>query len=177
MKKNLYEIVLECKHGNKDSIMYLIEKFKPLISKYSKKLNYDGAYSDLIISFIHIVKAIPTRSTLKEINQIVGYISTSIYYTYIGLSKKYCNINNSLEFNEEILNIPCKNNLEEQLYIKNYLDKLSPLQQHIIKEIYFKDKTVISIAKNLNVSRQSVNKTKLRALKTLKRMMNKDEYI
>lgn len=90
MKQDLYTIILESKHGNQISMLHLIEKFRPLINKYARKLNYDGADSDLIISFICIIKAIPikTNLNLKETQQIVGYIANSIRYKYIELSKK-----------------------------------------------------------------------------------------
>src|SRR3712207_7879323 len=72
-------------------MLHLIAKFRPLINKYARKLNYDGADSDLIISFICIIKAIPikTNPNLKETKQIVGYISNSIRYKYIELSKNH----------------------------------------------------------------------------------------
>src|SRR3712207_9039776 len=104
-------------------MLHLIEKFRPLINKYARKLNYDGADSDLIISFICIIKAIPikTNPNLKETKQIVGYISNSIRYKYIELSKKYSNNIPSLEINEEIIGIESMKNIDDSLYLKKCL--------------------------------------------------------
>ncbi|OOB76494.1 hypothetical protein AXF41_12020 [Clostridium haemolyticum] len=101
-------------------MLHLIEKFRPLINKYARKLNYDGADSDLIISFICIIKAIPikTNPNLKETKQIVGYISNSIRYKYIELSKKHSNSISSLEINEEIIGIESMKNIDDSLYLK-----------------------------------------------------------
>ena len=172
MNENLYTIILESKHGNQISMLHLIEKFRPLINKYARKLNYDGADSDLIISFICIIKAIPikTNPNLKETKQIVGYISNSIRYKYIELSKNHSNSISSLEINEEIIGIESMKNIDDSLYLKKCLAMLPHLQKHIIEEVFFKDMSIVSVAEDLNISRQAVNNTKLRALKNLTMM-------
>lgn len=174
MNNSLYDLILKCQYGNKDSLMYLIEKFKPLIRKYAKKLNYDGSDSDLIITLIYIIKSMPikTNITLKKDKCIIGYISNSIRYKYIALSKKYHSTIPDLELKEEIIATENINNIEDVLLINTYLDKLSDLQKYVLKQIYFKDISERSIAKNLNISRQAVNKTKIRALKNLKRYLS-----
>src|SRR3712207_5494569 len=141
MKENLYTIILESKHVNQISMLHLIEKFRPLINKYAKKLNYDGADSDLIIAFICIIKAIPikTNLNLKETQQIVGYIANSIRYKYIELSKKNSKNISCLKINEEIMGIESMKNIDESLYLKKCLDMLPHLQKHIIDEVFFKE--------------------------------------
>lgn len=90
--KSFYELTLNSKSGNKDSLLELIERFYPLIKKYSRKLRYDGAETDLIISFIEIIKSIPIINCIMKEEQIIGYISKSIKNKYIQLSKRYGNI-------------------------------------------------------------------------------------
>lgn len=49
-------------HGHDTDAMYiLLQKFNPLIRKYSRMLNYDGTDSDLIIALIELVYGLPER--------------------------------------------------------------------------------------------------------------------
>ncbi|SHH41981.1 sigma-70 family RNA polymerase sigma factor [Tepidibacter thalassicus] len=172
MQKKLYEIIAEAQNGNKESMMLIINKFNLLIKKYSKKLNYDGAYSDLIINLIEIIKNIPIyeNKNIKREECIIKYISSSLKYKYIKLSKKYKNIYVSeIELNEKITvsKNQTENTIEIKFLLNEFLDKLSNRQRYILQKIYIYGYTESEIAKKLQISRQAVNKTKKKALKKL----------
>ena len=54
----LSEAISSAQHNNPDSLLALIEKFKPLLKKYAYKLHYEDAYYDLQLDFIQIVLSI-----------------------------------------------------------------------------------------------------------------------
>ena len=175
--KNLYDLAKEAQLNNKNSMLAIIEKFNPIIKKYSRKLNYDGANSDLIIALIEITKSIPmfTNDNLKKEQYIVGYINTSIKRKYISLSKKNTEIINR----ETVLNIDVlledtaeesQNLIDNRIFLNILLDKLSEYQHNIIHKIFICNISEADLAKELSISRQSVNRAKNRALNNLRKI-------
>ncbi|WP_035288609.1 sigma-70 family RNA polymerase sigma factor [Clostridium sp. KNHs214] len=178
MDKYLYLLINKWKSKDKDALLILIQKFNPLIQKYSKKLMYDGAESDLTIAFIEILNKIPLeKATMKNSKFILSYINTSIKNKFIKLSK----YNNAFLYNEIKLNLEitmdCNNNsIEDSLILNSALSNLSKYQRKIIIDKFFKEKSEIEISKELGISRQAVNKTKNIALKKLKKYLTKKQY-
>lgn len=173
----LYETVIESKKGDKECTMELIRRFDPLIKKYSRKLSYDGSNIDLIISLLETIAYIPIDKhiTLREDGCIISYINNSIKHTYINLSKKNSTIlKTEKEINNDFLLETYRDCLDDVIYVNSLIDKLSLLQQKVVKEIYFNDKSVESLTKELNVSRQSINRTKNRALKKLRELYSSE---
>ncbi|WP_026883216.1 sigma-70 family RNA polymerase sigma factor [Clostridium akagii] len=172
----LGDIVIKAQNGDSNCMFNIIEKFLPLIKKYSRKLNYDGADSDLMVSIIDIVKSIPVNKSLRfeEDKYIVGYINTSIKHKYIHL----LSINISILKAEGELyldtfwNYEYKDNenaIDDHILLLNILDKLPLHQKNIIKEIFFYNFSEVELSEKLNVSRQAINRTKNRALKNLRK--------
>lgn len=58
MENNLNKLISEAQRGNKDSYIILINQFNPIIKKYSRKLGYDRADTDLIIWLIKTINKI-----------------------------------------------------------------------------------------------------------------------
>lgn len=171
---NLYELVKTAQNNNDESIMLMLNKFNPLIKKYSRSLNYDGAYSDLVINLIEIIRCIPIlkNESMQKEACIVAYIANSLRYKYIQLSKKYSEIYKmEVELNEQILGSKSDDNIENHILINMLLDKLPELQRKVLIEKFIKDHTDVEIANNLHISRQAVNKTKNRGLKNLKKYL------
>jgi len=171
MNYELYYLIYKYQNQNDDdSLLTILAKFKPLIIKYSRKLIYVEAESDLTIYFIELIKKIPLLY-LKEDKYILGYINTSIKHHYIKLNKTYCKI-----LNEKELNLDITPNLidfqydviETKIVVNLALSKLPQCQKKIIIDKFFKEKTDIELSRELNISRQAINKTKNKALKNLK---------
>ncbi|MDF2883394.1 MAG: polymerase sigma factor, sigma-70 family [Clostridiaceae bacterium] len=166
----LYELVEWSKKGDKERLLEIIYKFKPLIRKYSRKLCYDGSDSDLVICLLETIYNIPTdKVEMQKDECIAGYINISIKHKYIYLSKKYTSmLSRETELNTNIMDKNCEDIWEDYICLNNLVDKLPKLQQQIIKKIYFNGVLEKDLAKQLNISRQAVNRTKNRALKNLK---------
>ena len=84
----LKDIILNAQAGNDDSILIMVDKFNPLLKKYSYKLSYDD---DLLADFLDLIKNID-MSRLRHNCEggIVSYICKSIYSSYINKSKTNC---------------------------------------------------------------------------------------
>lgn len=174
MSDGFYEIISRAQNNDKQAVMLIIDKFKPLIGKYSYLLKYDDASSDLIISLIEIIKKIPihTNENLKIDKFLVGYIASAIKNRYICLSKKYYKVYvNEITLNLNNINIGNgeKLNLDDKIFVWQLLDKLSMLQREVLILKFIKDYSDKDICKILKISRQSVNRTKNRGLDNLRR--------
>ena len=80
----LCNLISEAKDGNKNSMLEILNKFKPLIKKYSYKMNYEDAENDLILSMIQLIYDMPY---LNNDGHAVNYINQSIYNAYIKYIK------------------------------------------------------------------------------------------
>ena len=170
MEKSLYQLAMEAKRGDKPSMMSLIQMFYPLINKYSRKLNYDGASTDLVINLIEVIKDLPIHNLKKQKN-IIAYISKSTRYKYIKLSKKYNKICNSeIELDENLLECNLNNSIDDNIIVLDLMDRLSKKQRSIIEKIFIEGFNESQIAREFKISRQAVNSTKKRALDNLKDM-------
>lgn len=171
---NLYELVKEAQNGNNDATMNIIEKFSPLIRKYSRKLNYDVAYTDLIISLIETIKYIPIfrNENIKKEECLVAYISKSLIHKYIRLSKRYRKVSvKEVELNNQIFSNDITDEIENTVFINKILSKLPKTQENILKQMFIYGYRESEIASQLNISRQAVNKTKKRALNSLRKYL------
>ncbi|AJA48421.1 RNA polymerase sigma factor, sigma-70 family protein [Clostridium pasteurianum DSM 525 = ATCC 6013] len=170
-------LVGKAKNNNEECMLFIIRKFKPLLKKYSNKLNYDGSDSDLVIALIEIINCIPIykNSKFNEDKYIVGYINNSIKHKYIQLSKRNENIiKKETELDLNIISnyeaIQDWNLIDTSIFINNLVDKLSSYHKYIIKKIYIYNISEADLAKELNISRQSVNRAKNRALNNLRKI-------
>lgn len=150
------------KRGDNDEILYIIDKFEPLINKYSKKLGYYCSRTDMIISLINIINNLNNNNNLNEEKYIVGYINISIKHKYIELSKKYTINNNELvvdidkiNINKEIYNY---NNLDNKFLLENILSKLNNYQRMVIEQIFFKNISEIELSNKWGYSVERLQK-------------------
>lgn len=167
---NLYNLIQSSQGGDQKSTLMIIEKFYPLIRKYSKKLDYDGADSDLTICLLETICNMPIKNNpdMKRDACIVGYINVSIKNKYIYFSKKYTQIKMETELNPNIAGETFYETIEDHVYVSWAFENLSKMQKKVLRELFIENKSVSQIANQLNISRQAVNKTKNRALKNLR---------
>lgn len=175
MSKNIYALLVNCQKHDDDSLLEMLGKFKPLLLKYSFKLYYEDAYNDLQLAFIEIIFAIPINrfSELPENEpQIIAYLSKSLYTRYIQLSKKDQDLGKCLSFGDEELldyfETTYGDDVDLSEDVKKYMSYLTPMQQNVILNIYYKGYNDAEIARKLGISRQAVGRTKYRALKILR---------
>lgn len=179
MNKPLFELIENSQKGDNTAILSIIEKFNPSIKKYSRKLGYDGADTDLIIDLIKTVKEFKLCSiNLENEGTLVNYLYNSIKYKYIDLMRKYIKIyNNETELNLDILEDSCTYEIEDNIYIQTLLNTLPEMQKKIIEDRYIKDLSDSEIANKLHISRQAVNKSRNKALNHLRKYIETNETL
>lgn len=83
----LDETIASAQHNNSESLLALIEKFKPLLKKYAYKLHYEDAYYDLQLDFIQIILTINLDAALSTpLRLLLRFFSLekTLYYTNGG---------------------------------------------------------------------------------------------
>lgn len=167
--KRLLDIILDAKNKDSDSILFLINKYKPLIIKYSISYilkNYDK--EDLIqIGTIAVIKAIEKYDISHGEDFIDCYIINSIKNTYRNLARaniKYqseSSLNISVDEDIDIQSLlPDDYNLENDIIktmqhvdLKNLLKSLTLDEYTLIKEAYLTENSNLykyCITNNLN---------------------------
>ncbi|WP_297993863.1 sigma-70 family RNA polymerase sigma factor [uncultured Clostridium sp.] len=150
--KKIFNILYKAKNSDKNSILFLIEKYQPLIRKYAFKYkikNFDK--DDLIqIGNISIITAINKYDLSKGGEYIDAYIINSIKNSFKNLARNQIKYNNesslniSIDEDTEIESILSDSfNLEEhiinsnmKMLLKNILKTLSPNEYELIKIAY-----------------------------------------
>lgn len=173
----------EAKSGNKDAMAQIIEKFNPLLKKYSRKLEYEDAYNDLVLFFIELIYKIPDQ-IIASFNdgKLVKYISICIKnHHYYLLKKNTFSVNeiNISEMSDEqkyylesSSSVIDESNAENIFFILK--DFLAPNELQIIILIYYFGYTSAEIARKEKTTRQAVNQLKQRALHKIKKNFYKD---
>ena len=139
----LCDLIVSAKDKNKDSLMEIINKFRPLIKKQAYALNYEDAENDLIVDMIELIYNMPFF-------QHDGQADPDIIKNIENLSEDF---------------------EKKDLDLIFAIRKLNYNQKWVI--IYkfffmFKDKEIMN---KLNISRQAVYNNKNKALKNLRKML------
>lgn len=66
----LKDTIAAAQRNDEESLLALIEKFKPLLKKYAYKLHYEDSFFDLQLDFIQIVKM------FLSMNKLNGFVSS-----------------------------------------------------------------------------------------------------
>lgn len=159
---DLAQKIQDSKDGNKESIMEIITKFKPLINKYRWKLGYEDAENELIEHLIITLKKMP----IKDEGRNVGYITTSIKNKYLQLSKK------KSKYEEEIIDSEIVDQcFTESIYdsLSDELMKLDERYRKVIVYRYYYGYSDQQIGEILHLTRQSVCRIRNKALKSLRK--------
>ncbi|GMQ59480.1 glycosylating toxin sigma factor TcdR [Vallitalea sediminicola] len=153
--------------GDEIYLVQIIERFKPLIQKYSRLLKYEDAENELIEHLIICIKNIPLTTEGKQVNYIVQCVKNK----YIYLSKRSNKLKNEISSN--LIDIKPKRDSINPIIIEMYMaiDELPKEEKSVIINRYFYGYSDKEISKFHNVSRQAVNKLRRKALKTLRKRM------
>lgn len=169
---NLRNKIIEIQNGNKRGIYDVLIIFDNILNKYSRSLNHEDTKQDLSIFLIGLFYKIPIYKFNDE-RQILSYISKSIKYEYIRLSK----INSKKLSNEVYINEDIEMYYNFDSYDIEFLDLISILnesEKHILNLFFVENFSISEISKLMNVSRQAINQNKNRAIKKLKYIV--DDY-
>ncbi|MBC5630511.1 sigma-70 family RNA polymerase sigma factor [Clostridium sp. NSJ-6] len=170
---NLRNKIIEIQNGNKNNIYDILIIFDNILNKYSRLLDHEDTKQDLIIFLIGLLDKIPIYEFNNE-RQILSYISKSIKYEYIRLSK----INSRKLSNEVYINEDTEMYYNFDSSDIEFLDLISVLnesEKNILKLFFIENFSISEISKLMNVSRQAINQNKNRAIKKLKYIV--DDYI
>lgn len=176
----LAELILEAQKGNKETMMLLINKFQPIIKKYSRLLHYEDASQDLTYFFLKLVLEFKIDDKNKMDYQLLAYIKVAVHNHYIYLIKKlikknqevYMSSLSELQRNEMEYNLSAGK--ESDPIFKIYLkDILSPSEYKMIYYIYVQGFSSSDLARIQGITRQAVNQKKNRILKKIKESQKK----
>lgn len=170
MKKSLlYNLFVQAKGGNEAAKLEIYKKFLPCIKKFARKLRYEEAETDLVISLLEFINNISLR---KFKNRSDGEI---FLYVYSFIKCKYLNIIKALN-NKKIKTVPLKTDIKyydyykkiESEYILWLLSELSDIQKKVIVGKYIYNYSNIKLSKVCGISRQAIFRHKKKALEIIK---------
>lgn len=172
MFDNLYQRIRKCKNNDKEELSSLINEFDRVISKYSRKLAYEDAKHDMIIEFIQIINKIPIDDIKfkKDEKYIMSYITTSLKNNFLKLKSKHYKYS-ELKILDEldlILEGEDDENINDCI-VYDYFKALSTKERKVVEEIVFNCKSIKEISEYLHISRQAVNKIKIKAFDKLRK--------
>lgn len=160
--------------ANEESLLEIINKFKPLIKKYAKKFpqyEYEDMYQELVVALIEAVHKI---ELYENEGQCVKYLSTAIRRKFGELYRKRKQMeNNQIEVLPLIEDVRDEENPYEKIELYVDLYQLQKSKNSIQSQIAFyileKDMSDTTISKILGVSRQYVNRCKKSIFRELKK--------
>lgn len=178
--QKLVDMIKLAKQGNNEAVMYIIEKFTPLIEKYTRLLDYDeDSKSELILKLICLVRKEIDLVKLRNHSDgvLVNYISCAIHNYYIKLSIAKRNAKNyEISFDPSMQpgcleeDVCCFYDIEYKFIIDFLRESLTEREFMCVKLIVLDGWTAEAVAKKAGVSKQAINQCKIRALSKLRNL-------
>lgn len=171
----LEDSILKAQMGDSNELMLLIEKFKPLILKYSRKLGYEDAYSDIQLEFIEVILLFDLEKlNIRSEGALVNYISNSVYHAYCKILSKVVKQRHPTVSIEDLTAAQLGSDALTDQFTQCQLpayprNLLTDNEDTIIRFIYEQELSAAEIARRMGITRQGVNQCKLRAEKKLKK--------
>lgn len=159
----LKKMILDWKEfGDTSQCLEIIEKFKPLIRKYSYKLAIEDSTEIFTCKLIEVLNTIAIqKDKFTEDKFIVNYISNSIKNEYVNLIAKVSKEQSkmySYEFSFDI--VPHDNDLyrdiESSIFLGDLLKVLNDKEKNIFKSRYIENRSVNETAVILGKTRQCI---------------------
>lgn len=177
----LYDVIEAAKAHKEKECIALIDKFFPLIKKYSKKLAYEDAEQDLLCYFVELIYSFPLEKFgKKDEGKIVNYIAKCLYHDYIHLLKVVIESKKTIVFSDlqdaqlYIIEVNgAKEDDYERLFIGDLKSILNEKEWGILEKIYLKGHSVAQVAAQEGVPRQAVNQMKNRILEKSRKYFDK----
>lgn len=171
----LYVLIQAAQAGEQDAAWELIQKFQPLLKKYSYKLHTEDAYEELVCFFLEVIHTLPLKKFQNPLDAVfVTYFSKSIYSHYIKLIQKSISDKKFLPFSslEENQQYALEKDLStdddsSNLLLQDLQKALTEKEFAVIYGIYYIGYSSAELAKKLSTSRQNINQIKQYALRKL----------
>ena len=160
-------ILTEIKQGNKNAFMELLEQFRPLIVKYSNLL-YKDDFEDMKSEFtITLWQAVCNIKKYDINKQIVRYFSNALRMRFLELYREsrsyndHCLLAGDYDFYTNVADpVSHSDRLITQLDINKYISSLNENMKMIAHYIINLQYTDTEIARQLQMSRQYINRVR-----------------
>ena len=176
----LLEQIVRAQEGSSEDLEALVEKFGPLLRKYSRKLFWEDALSDLTVAFLELIYALPVyRLRCTEDGALINYIAKSVYHTYVTLLNDYfsrpqevASLDDATEAQKlETIAYVDKRETSAFLDLLDLCPALTERERTVLTLIFFWGYTSAEVAKHFSTSKQNINQTKLRALGKMRKII------
>lgn len=164
---NLKELIELAKADDKNAMLEIIEKFRPLIHKYFRKSYYnEDVKSALELKLIEIVKL--KLNKLREQNEgtLINYIASSLYHQYLEIAN---NTKSEIVCEDDILGLFGSNrllsekNIEDTILFESLKTILTKREFDCVYYIVFMGYTAEELSKKWSITKQACNQCKKRA--------------
>lgn len=174
----LIDKIAGAKNGSQSDMLFLVEKFVPLIKHYGYKLHTEDAVNDLTFEFIKLIHNINIgKMQCTEDGAVVNYIAVSLRNAYMALLRKLIEKKDNWVSWDELTEkekYHLENDTQNGDAENDLMDflagfpSLTTKEKQILVLIYQYGYTSTEIATRLQTTKQNVNQLKLRAQKKIK---------
>lgn len=177
----MYNLIVRAGNNDNGAMMELLEMFRPLITGYARKLNYEDAYEDVRLEFIRVVRLMGSgRMHETEDGAVISYIKECMSNFYKKRVQKVVRSKKEIVFSElteeqtYYVDAQLTTMDEEDIFLAFGMDHLlNAREEKVLYLIYVKGNSSAEIAKDWHKSRQAVNQLKKRAIQKIMTVMNK----
>ena len=164
----LSELIENFQKGDMDAFQTINLEFEGLISFYSKKLGGEDYFQELEVFLLELLRQIKISTFDAYTNDgLKRYIAVSIRNRYISLSKEKQKTEFlSSDIYEKDLRVDFKP--ANKLITEEMLGLLSKKQRQVITYKYIYGYSDAEIAEYFKISRQAVNRLKIRAIEIMR---------
>ncbi len=170
MSNKVFKPLIErFRNQDMEAFALIYEAFRRLINLYASKIRYEDGVSELTLFLIEVLYGLDlSRFKSDDSFGIQKYIAVSLRNKYISLSMKssqyeqYC-----LPLFADV--IGKRDKTDEMILASQALSYLEPKLREVLIYKYIYGYSDAELSKKYGVSRQSVNKMKIKALAKLRR--------
>lgn len=171
--------ISNAQQGNQSDMLFLIEKFTPLLRRYARKLHTEDALSELILAFIELVQyfKIDAMKCTSD-GAIVNYIAVSIRNEYnmrlrkeVTATEEFVSWDDYIEANLHQAGVINPLDEIDQGSFVEFLSQFSTLsekEKFVLTAVYQNGYSSTALSEVLQTSKQNINQIKLRAQKKIK---------
>lgn len=176
MAQEILAHTVEAQHGDKESTLFLINKFEPILKRCASSIKREDAYNDLVVFFISAIQTLNWEGIKnKEDSGLVKYLCAIVVHEYVRISKKQRTYEQNTYLLEDVdesaysfTNRFASETLHDVLFYYDLSIILTEAEVEVVNLHYFSGFSIQEIADMRKTSRQAVNKIRTRALNKLK---------
>ncbi|MEE0708951.1 MAG: sigma-70 family RNA polymerase sigma factor [Gemmiger sp.] len=177
MESSLYTCIQEIQHGNKEQMLALLEKFKPLLRKYAYFLHSEDAYQELQCALLKFAMEMRlNKLTISTDGAIINYINKAVYHQYVSIIRDSKAQIHTVHIDDQADYDPLEYDIKfgqsdtyTGLLLQDLKHVLTDQEYYVIYEHFFQQRSIQEIADKVGQTRQGINQCKNTALKKLRR--------